>query len=67
MCLIAQNRNVIGLRRRLENKDDIEEIKLIFKKILSKEIDKELASQLAKTHENEYVRRFSEFVANSDV
>ena len=59
--------NVIGLRRRLENKDDIEEIKLIFKKILGKEIDKELALQLAKTHENEYVRRFSEFVVSNDI
>ncbi len=59
--------NVIGLRRRLENKDDIEEIKAIFKKILGNNIDKELASQLAKTHENEYVKRFSEFVANSNM
>ena len=59
--------NIIGLRRRLENKDDIEDIKAIFKKILGKEIDKELASELAKTHENEYVRRFSEFVAKSNI
>jgi UDP-N-acetylglucosamine acyltransferase len=59
--------NVIGLRRRLENKDDIEDIKAIFKKILGKEIDKELANELAKTHENEYVRRFSEFVAKSNI
>jgi UDP-N-acetylglucosamine acyltransferase len=59
--------NVVGLRRRLENKDDIEEIKLIFKKVLGKGVDKELASKLAKTHENEYVRIFSEFIVNSDV
>jgi len=59
--------NVIGLRRRLENKDDIEDIKAIFKRILGKEIDMDLAAQLAQTHENEYVRRFSEFVAQSNM
>ncbi|MEA3331169.1 MAG: acyl-ACP--UDP-N- acetylglucosamine O-acyltransferase [Campylobacterota bacterium] len=59
--------NVIGLRRRLENKDDIEEIKAIFKRVLGSSVDKELAGKIAKTHENEYVRRFSAFVADSNM
>jgi UDP-N-acetylglucosamine acyltransferase len=59
--------NVVGLRRRLENKDDIEEIKSIFKKILNKNVDKELAKEIAKTHENNYVKRFAEFVADSNL
>ena len=59
--------NVIGLRRRLENKDDIEEIKSIFKRILGDEIDKELAQEIAKTHENEYVKRFAEFITTSNM
>lgn len=58
--------NVIGLRRRLENPGDIDEIKTIFKKILSENVDKELAQEVAKTHENEYARRFAAFVASSE-
>lgn len=59
--------NVIGLRRRLENKDDIEEIKAIFKKILGNCVNKELAKEIAATHENEYVKRFAAFVASSNM
>ncbi|MCD6432755.1 MAG: acyl-ACP--UDP-N- acetylglucosamine O-acyltransferase [Sulfurimonas sp.] len=59
--------NVIGLRRRLENKDDIEEIKAIFKRVLGNSVDKELAREIAKTHENEYVKKFTAFVANSNM
>ncbi|MDF1876154.1 acyl-ACP--UDP-N- acetylglucosamine O-acyltransferase [Sulfurimonas sp. SAG-AH-194-I05] len=59
--------NVIGLRRRLENKDDIEDVKAIFKRILGISVDKELAKEIAKTHENEYVKRLSAFVANSNI
>ncbi len=59
--------NIIGLRRRLENKDAIEEIKAIFKKILGNSVNKELAQEIATTHENEYVKRFAAFVANSDM
>jgi len=59
--------NVIGLRRRLENKDDIEEIKSIFKKILGEGVDKEIAQEIAATHENEYVKRFAAFVAQSNM
>ena len=59
--------NVIGLRRKLENKDDIEEIKAIFKKILGDSVDKKLAKKIAKTHENEYVKQFASFIANSNM
>lgn len=59
--------NIIGLRRRLENKDDIEEIKAIYKKVLGDGVDKELAREIADTHENEYVKEFTSFVANSNI
>ena len=59
--------NLIGLRRRLENKDDIEEIKAIYKKVLGDRVDKELASKIALTHENEYVRLFTSFIARSNL
>lgn len=59
--------NVIGLRRRLENKDDIEEIKAIFKRILGNSVNKELAKEIAASHENEYVKRFAAFVASSNM
>jgi len=68
---VVKGLNVVGLRRRLQNKDDIEKIKETFKRImgriLGENVDKELAAQIASTHENEYVRRFSEFVANSNL
>ncbi len=59
--------NVVGLRRRVENKDDIEEIKSIFKRILGDGVDKELASQIAKEHENEYAKKFASFIASSNI
>lgn len=59
--------NVIGLRRKLENKDDIEEIKAIFKKVLGDSVDKKLAKKIAKTHENEYVKQFTSFIAQSNI
>lgn len=59
--------NVIGLRRRLENKEDIEEIKAIYKKVLGDKVDKVLAREIADTHENEYVKRFTSFIAESNL
>ncbi len=59
--------NVIGLRRRVENKDDIEEIKAVYKKILGEDVDKELAKEIAQTHGNDYVKRFASFVATSNI
>jgi UDP-N-acetylglucosamine acyltransferase len=60
--------NIIGLRRRVENKDDIEEIKAIFKKILGvSTIDRDLAKNIADTHENEYVKKFASFIVDSNM
>jgi len=59
--------NVIGLRRRLKNKDQIDEIKTIFKKVLGNDVDKELAKEIADTHENEYIKRFVSFIATSNM
>jgi len=59
--------NVVGLRRRMENPDHINEIKIMFKKILGKHVDKDLAKEIAQTHENEYIRRFVSFIAESNL
>lgn len=59
--------NVVGLRRRLENQNQINEIKVIFKKVLGDHVDKELAKEIADTHENEYIKRFVSFIATSNM
>jgi len=59
--------NVVGLRRRLENKEDIEKIKSIFKQILGDVVDKELASDIAIKHENEYARKFASFISTGNI
>lgn len=59
--------NVVGLRRRLDNTGQIDEIKAIFKKVLGEKIDKELAKKIAESHENEYIKRFVSFIAQSNI
>ena len=59
--------NVIGLRRRLENKGDIEEIKAVFKRILGEGADKILAQEIANTNSNEFIKRLASFVASSNL
>ncbi len=59
--------NVVGLRRRMKNKEDIDEIKSIFKRILRDSTDKDLAAELATENENEYVKMFASFVASSNM
>ncbi|MDX9813070.1 MAG: acyl-ACP--UDP-N- acetylglucosamine O-acyltransferase [Sulfurimonadaceae bacterium] len=59
--------NAIGLRRRLENKKDIEDIKSVFKKILGKKADKVLADEIAKANPNELVKRLASFVASANL
>jgi UDP-N-acetylglucosamine acyltransferase len=59
--------NVVGLRRRMKNKGDIDEIKSIFKRILRDSTDKDLAAELATENENEYVKMFASFVASSNM
>jgi len=59
--------NVVGLRRRLENPEQINEIKSIFKKILTDSVDKDLANKIAQSHEEGYVKRFVSFIAQSNL
>jgi len=59
--------NAIGLRRRLENRGDIEEIKAVFKQILGDGADKILAQEIADTNPNEFIQRLSSFVASSNL
>lgn len=59
--------NVIGLRRRLKNRDDMEEIKAIYKKVLGDEVNKELALEISNSHENEYIKKFTSFIAQSNI
>ncbi|NOR58531.1 MAG: acyl-ACP--UDP-N- acetylglucosamine O-acyltransferase, partial [Sulfurimonas sp.] len=53
--------------RRVKNKEDIDKIKSIFKQILGDVVDKELASDIAKEHENEYARKFASFISTSNI
>ncbi|MCF6340730.1 MAG: acyl-ACP--UDP-N- acetylglucosamine O-acyltransferase [Sulfurimonas sp.] len=59
--------NLIGLRRILENKKNIEEIKIIYKKVLGDGIDKKLAKEISQNHKNEYAREFAAFIASSNM
>ena len=59
--------NVIGLRRRLQNKDDMDEIKSIYKQVLGDGVDKDLAAEIAQSHENAYVKQFTAFIASSNI
>ena len=72
-CLVEGNRskikglNIIGLRRRLDNSEDIEEIKAAYKKLINYGVEKELAQQVAQESTNSYVKLFAEFVSNSNL
>jgi UDP-N-acetylglucosamine acyltransferase len=59
--------NIIGLRRTLENQDDIEVIKAVYKQILGDTIDKDLALKISQEHENEYVKIFTSFIAKCNL
>lgn len=59
--------NAIGLRRRLENRGDIEDIKAVFKKILGDGADKILAQEIADTNPNEFIKKLASFVASSNI
>lgn len=59
--------NIIGLRRRVENKDDIEEIKSIYKRILGDGVDKAMAQEILKTHQNEYIKQLTSFIISSNL
>ena len=72
-CLVEGNRskikglNIIGLRRRLNNSEDIDEIKSAYKKLVNHGVNKELASKLSSESSNSYVKLFADFVATSNL
>lgn len=72
-CLVEGNRssirglNIIGLRRRLNNSEDIEEIKAAYKKLLNHGVDKEMAKKVYEKSANSYVKLFAEFIAESNL
>jgi UDP-N-acetylglucosamine acyltransferase len=72
-CLVEGNRstikglNIIGLRRRLNNSEDIEEIKAAYKKLINNGVDKELAKKINEESTNSYVKLFAEFVEKSNL
>ena len=72
-CLVEGNRstikglNIIGLRRRISNVNEIDEIKSAYKKILGRGVNKEIAQTLAHESTNSYVKLFAEFVQHSNL
>ena len=72
-CLVEGNRatikglNNVGLRRRFENKKDIEAIRTSFKKIFREGIDKKMAEEIAKQSSNVYATKFARFIATSNI
>jgi UDP-N-acetylglucosamine acyltransferase len=59
--------NIIGLRRRVENKTDLKEIKSSFKKIFHGGVDREVAAKIARESENPYVKNLAGFVLESNL
>ena len=59
--------NVVGLRRRLKDPKLIDEIKIIFKKVLLDGVDKALATEISITHEDAYIKQFAAFIAKSNI
>ena len=71
-CLAEGNRaklrglNITGLRRKLENRNDIDEIKRAYKELFeSGKPLRETAQNLLKTNNNKYVKHLCEFILNS--
>jgi len=62
---IIKNLNLVGLRRRLENKNDINTLKNIFKQICYPTINKSIAQEIYDTHTNQYVKEFAKFIIES--
>ena len=70
-CITEGNRavlrglNLTGLRRNLENRSDIDEIKKAYKELFEKSAPlKDIAQNLVKS-DNKYVKKLAEFVLNS--
>lgn len=73
-CLIEGNRasvkglNLVGLRRRLNDPEAIDEIRIVFKEIFRGEsVNKSAAQHIADTHDNEYAIQLASFVASSNI
>jgi len=73
-CLVEGNRasvkglNLVGLRRRMNNPEAIDEIRLVFKEIFrSESVNKQVAQKIADTHTNEYAVQLAAFVATSNI
>ncbi|RUM55676.1 MAG: acyl-[acyl-carrier-protein]--UDP-N-acetylglucosamine O-acyltransferase [Nautilia sp.] len=71
-CMVEGNRaklrglNLTGLRRKFENKKDIDEVKRAYKELFeSGKPLKETAKEIFETTENIYVKKLAEFVINS--
>jgi UDP-N-acetylglucosamine acyltransferase len=59
--------NIVGLRRRLDNKDDIKEIKSAYKSIYKESINKDEAKRLLQNSDNIYVKEFCKFIVDYNV
>ncbi len=72
-CLVEGNPssikglNIIGLRRRLNNSEDIEAIKAVYKKLINNGVNKELAKEIQEETANGFVKLFAEFVEKSNL
>lgn len=71
-CLAEGNKanikslNLVGLRRRLENKEDINELKVAYKKLfLEGNPLQEVANELYNSSSNSYVKELANFVINT--
>jgi UDP-N-acetylglucosamine acyltransferase len=59
--------NIVGLRRRLKNKKDIEDIKSAYKSIYRHGINKEEAKKHSENSDNFYVKQFCDFISIQNV
>jgi UDP-N-acetylglucosamine acyltransferase len=73
-CLVEGNRssikglNLIGLRRRIDDLQTIEEIKSAYRKLLGFNVEKTLAQNMSEdAQNNDYVRSFAGFIAASNL
>jgi UDP-N-acetylglucosamine acyltransferase len=71
-CMAEGNRavlrglNLTGLRRRIENRADIDEIKIAYKKLFNQGLPLiDTAKDILNTTKNEYVKRLATFVINN--
>jgi len=71
-CMVEGNRaklrglNLTGLRRSLQNRDDIDKIKKTYKALFERGKPlKDIANEILNTTNNEYVKKLCEFVINS--